>query len=66
MSCAALLSNLCRWSVVHENRQEAKHAKMAWKQAALRDFNVICSKHAANFEFGWLKAGTQFVSVYLP
>lgn len=43
------MSNLFRWSVVHRNRQEAKHAKKAWKQTTLRDLNIVVySKKAVN------------------
>lgn len=46
------MSNLFRWSVVHGNRQEAKHEKKkkkAWKQTTLRDlYIVVCSKKAVN------------------
>lgn len=39
VSCEPLLSSLLRWSVVHGNRQEAKHAKKEREKTALRDFN---------------------------
>lgn len=38
-------------------KQEAKHAKKAWKQTALRDLNiVICSKKAVNAWISWVES----------